>query len=612
MRSPLGQILLQKKIITEEQLKDALEIQEKTGSTLGQILISYHEIRPLLIDQTIAEQFNLKYYDIATDHESIILSDLDLETARFCVDNLAFPLNDSTWIVADLDEKKMNFLREKLGPEINFAITTRYQVLYQLHLGFKNQFSDLSVYALVKSFPDYSAGKVFLGKQLLVIYLMILASISWMFVAPWSFLLIVNVFVTIFLIVSFGFKFLLVWKGSHLSVENKITKEDVDALNDKDLPMYTVLVPMYKEPEVLPIIVQSLKNMDYPKEKLDIKIVLEEDDDITLKKAHELNLEEYMEIIIVPKSMPKTKPKACNYALFFARGEYLTIYDAEDIPEPDQLKKAIACFKISPPKTAVVQARLNFFNPNENWLTRMFTMEYSLWFDFYLPALERIGVPIPLGGTSNHFKTSILRTIGAWDPFNVTEDADLGIRFSQQGYIVQVVNSTTYEEANTHYGNWIRQRSRWMKGYMQTYLVHMRTPFALWAKIGSKAFFSFQFFIGGTFLTALVTPILYSVYFWWLLTKTSIFDPLFIQPILYLSVLNLLMGNAFFIYIQMIGLFKRKYYDLIPWALTTPVYWMILSLAAMKGLYQLFTNPFFWEKTQHGLSKQIKNAKLHN
>jgi cellulose synthase/poly-beta-1,6-N-acetylglucosamine synthase-like glycosyltransferase len=305
--------------------------------------------------------------------------------------------------------------------------------------------------------------------------------------------------------------------------------------------------------------------------------------------------------------MPKTKPKACNYALYFSKGEYITIYDAEDRPEKDQLKKAIACFHKSAPTTAVVQARLNYFNPDENWITKMFTMEYSLWFDFFLPALERLKVPIPLGGTSNHFKASVLKSIGGWDPFNVTEDADLGIRFYQTGYTVEVLNSTTFEEANTQFGNWIRQRSRWLKGYMQTYLVHMRDPIYLYRTIGLKGFLAFQFFIGGTFFTALIAPFLYLIYFTWLFSNTTIFESIFTPTLLYISIINLLIGNSFFIYIHMIGVFKRKYFNLIPTAMTTPLYWIMLSIAGYKGLHQLFFNPFYWEKTQHGLSKELKS-----
>ncbi len=600
----LGEILSAQGKITLEDLARALELQRQRGVQLGQIFVQEGLLRPEELDRALASQLGLRYQDKLPD--TIGLTHLTAPEARRCLDELILPLSETELAVADVTSDKVKRLRSVFGDRVEIVVTSRFQLLYHLHIGLREHLSHLSVYALASSYPHYSAARVIVGEQLLVLYIFSSASLLWLFFAPWSFLLAVNVLVTIFLVVSFGFKFLLAWKGSHRSVDMKVGPLDLAQLKDAELPTYTILVPMYKEPEVLPIIVRSLAELDYPKEKLDIKFVLEEDDHETQARAHELRLGDRMEIVVVPKSHPKTKPKACNYALQFARGEYLTIYDAEDKPEPDQLKKAYRVFGQGPRSLAVVQARLNFFNDEENWLTRMFTMEYSLWFDFYLPALERLNVPIPLGGTSNHFRTDYLRAVGGWDPFNVTEDADLGIRFTQFGYTVGVVNSTTLEEANTNYGNWIRQRSRWIKGYMQTYLVHMRAPLTLWNKIGNRAFFSFQFFIGGTFLTALVTPLLYGVFAYWLLSGTDIFDPMFVEPLLYLSLLNLLLGNAFFIYIQMVGVFKRKKYHLIPWALTTPLYWLMLSQAALKGLWQLFTNPFYWEKTQHGLSKMTK------
>ena len=216
------------------------------------------------------------------------------------------------------------------------------------------------------------------------------------------------------------------------------------------------------------------------------------------------------EIIIVPRSQPQTKPKACNFALRFARGEYLVIYDAEDRPEPDQLRKVVATFRRSPPNTACLQCRLNYYNAGENWLTRMFTLDYALWFDQVLPGLERLGMPIPLGGTSNHFRIDVLRELHAWDPFNVTEDADLGIRIGQKGYRVGVVDSTTFEEASCRTGQWLRQRSRWIKGYMQTLLVHTRRPLHFIRTSGVLGFLGFVFFIGGTVLAGLLNPVFWA------------------------------------------------------------------------------------------------------
>lgn len=600
----VGEILRQHGRITIPQIDFALKLQQERNVPIGQILIQEGLITPVELDRAIAEQLGVEYVERIDQEVRITVN--SRQEAEDSISRLVLRISDTEWIAADLTENKKRELEKDLPPGGTLKMTSRFVVLYHLHVGLRDYLSEESVNALTKTYPAYSASQVMIGRQRVFLACLILACAIWFFLHPWNFLLVLNILVTVFLVVSFGFKFLLIWKGSHYDVDHKITEKEIAGLSRRDLPLYSILVPMYKEPEVLPIIAKSLADLDYPKEKLDIKIVLEEDDLETQASARALKLGPNFEIIIVPKSLPKTKPKACNYALHFARGEFLTIYDAEDRPEPDQLLKAIAEFRKAPKNTAVIQARLNFFNADENWLTRMFTLEYSLWFDFYLPALERLDVPIPLGGTSNHFRKDILKLVGGWDPFNVTEDADLGIRFTQFGYRVGVVNSTTFEEANTQFGNWIRQRSRWLKGYMQTYLVHMRSPFKLWQKLGLKGFFSFQFFIGGTILTAFTTPVLYSVFAWWLLTRTEIFDPMFVEPLLYLSLLNLLLGNAFFIYVLMVGIFKRKNFGLIPWAITAPVYWLMLSVAAMKGLVQLITNPFYWEKTQHGISRFTK------
>jgi cellulose synthase/poly-beta-1,6-N-acetylglucosamine synthase-like glycosyltransferase len=311
----------------------------------------------------------------------------------------------------------------------------------------------------------------------------------------------------------------------------------------------------------------------------------------------------YIRFIYIPDSKPKTKPKACNYGLAFAQGEYLTIYDAEDIPDPDQLKKAILAFRHGSPDLVCVQAALNYFNRDENFLTRMFTLEYSYWFDYLLPGLDSLRLPIPLGGTSNHFRTDRLLELGGWDPFNVTEDADLGIRASQRGYRVGVIDSTTYEEANCRLKNWIRQRSRWIKGYMQTWLVHNRDPWKSLKTLGLGNWLAYQFFIGGTIVCFLSNPILWLFFIYAAISRAPWLEQLFPGWMLYISLFNLILGNSIGIYLNMIAVFRRKYYNLTLYALLNPIYWLLHSAASYMALWQLFTKPFYWEKTIHGLSK---------
>lgn len=491
---------------------------------------------------------------------------------------------------------------------IGWAVTAKFDVLWALQKRFDQLADQEAREALHIATPELSAKQVLTTPQAIVGWALGMLLLLCLFLAPTATLVSLSAFVTLFYLLSFGFRFLLTWKGAHHSVDVSVTDEEVAALKPEDLPVYTVLVPMYREHEVLPILVHSMRRMDYPLAKLDVKLVLEQDDHETIEAAKALKAEGVFEIIRVPTSYPKTKPKACNYALRFARGDYIVVFDAEDIPEPDQLKKAVAMFKRSPQSVGCIQARLNYFNRRENFLTRMFTLEYSNWFDYLLPGLHALKIPIPLGGTSNHFRTSVLKELGAWDPYNVTEDADLGVRMTQQGYQVAVMNSTTFEEANGVWRSWINQRSRWIKGYMQTWLVHMRHPIRLYRNLGGAGFWGFHFFIGFPVLTALLNPVLWATSAIGLIFGQSIVSPYFPEPIIWFALFNLVVGNAMYVYMTMVAAAKRGWFSLMPWALLAPIYWVMHSVAAYKALWQLIVKPHFWEKTQHGTSKVTQST----
>ncbi|WP_342270217.1 glycosyltransferase family 2 protein [Rickettsia endosymbiont of Orchestes rusci] len=239
----------------------------------------------------------------------------------------------------------------------------------------------------------------------------------------------------------------------------------------KEFPIYTILIPLYKETGKLKSIIKNISLLNYPKNKLDVKIIIEADDYLMIKEISIYNLPSYIHVLQVPVALPRTKPKALNYAIEYSRGEYLVVYDAEDMPDPDQLLTALKVFKDLPPEYACLQAKLNFYNKDENLLTKMFNIEYSLWFEYILKGLSLLNLPVTLGGTSNHFKTNILYEIGGWDAYNVTEDAELGIRLYSKGYKVYMIDSYTLEESPISIGNWLNQRSRWIKGFLQTFFV---------------------------------------------------------------------------------------------------------------------------------------------
>ena len=510
---------------------------------------------------------------------------------------------------------------------------------------------ETTVQEFLAKHPKDSANKVFRWWQMLW-YAAVVAGMGFLLMFnPVRFLHILHLLCAVYLVVA-AYKLIMVLLSVVRRWEIRISSAELQALEYEDLPVYTILVPLYKEEAVAEKIIGAVDSLDYPQHKLDVKVLLEPDDRRTIETLSNADLPSCVELVVVPDSLPKTKPKACNHGLKRARGEYLVIYDAEDRPDPDQLKKAVVAFKKSKKRTICLQAKLNYYNPRQNLLTRWFTVEYSTWFDLYLPGLHALGAPIPLGGTSNHFKTAVLKEIGGWDPFNVTEDCDLGIRLYKMGYKTQVFDSTTWEEANSRLFNWIRQRSRWVKGYIQTHLVHMRNPLKTLWQLGPWGFSHFLASVGGLSLMLLMNPFFWmmgAVYLglwtidlahndwsvsavmqlewapesirqlspgpgerlsWHMLfweVPRDAMDPaatIFenrLSQVFWGMTLALLASNLFFIFTHVVACVRRRALYLLPYAILSPFYWILISLGAWKGFLQLFFRPSYWEKTVHGL-----------
>lgn len=386
--------------------------------------------------------------------------------------------------------------------------------------------------------------------------------------------------------------------------EISVKDEELEARENKDYPMYTIFCPLYKEWRVIPQFIRAMSQLDYPKNKLQVLLLLEEDDVESITHVKNTDLPSFISVLVVPDSQPKTKPKALNYGLMYTKGEYAVIYDAEDIPDPKQLKKAVLGFERVSKDTICLQAKLNFYNPHQNLLTKLFTTEYSLWFDLILPGLQSIGAPIPLGGTSNHFRVNELRTLKGWDAFNVTEDCDLGMRLAKKRYKTAVIDSTTMEEANSQVLNWYGQRSRWIKGYIQTYLVHVRQLFEFsWSKKQPDGPL-FLLIVGGKILSLFINPLMWIItisYFAFRPVIGPTIESFYPAPVLFLGVLSLVFGNFLYIYAYMIGCVKRGYYEFIKYSLITPFYWLGMSMAAWRALFEMIYKPFYWRKTVHGL-----------
>jgi len=399
------------------------------------------------------------------------------------------------------------------------------------------------------------------------------------------------------------FNLFVIMKSLHHPPEILSDRTAVNALTHEDLPTYSILCPLYREAAVLPQFVEAMNAMNWPKNKLDILLLLESDDEDTIAAAKAMKLPQHYSIIIVPNSQPKTKPKACNFGLTHAQGEYIVIYDAEDKPDPDQLRKAYLAFRNAPKNIVCMQAKLNYYNPHDNLLTRLFTAEYSLWFDVVLPGLQSIETTIPLGGTSNHFRTSELLKLKGWDPFNVTEDADLGARLFTHGYKTAIIDSTTLEEANSNVKNWFRQRSRWIKGYIQTYFVHFRNPVKFTREYGKHAIL-FQLIVGGKIAFMLINPILWAITISYFLLYRFVgpsIEAVYPAPVFYTAAFSLVVGNFIYLYNYMIGVAKRDQWGLVKYVFLIPLYWLMISYSAVIALVQFFVKPYYWEKTIHGL-----------
>lgn len=404
----------------------------------------------------------------------------------------------------------------------------------------------------------------------------------------------------------------IAWLGLRLAaaVFAVASSEHPTAQRDDTLPVYTVIAALYQEAASVDGLLRAIERFDYPVEKLDVILAVEADDLETHAAIRARRTCLPLTVIAVPTGGPRTKPKALNVALPFARGTFTVVYDAEDRPEANQLRQALQAFRNSDGKLACVQARLSIDNTDDGWLARQFTAEYASHFDVFLPAVAAMRLPLPLGGSSNHFYTDVLRAVGGWDAYNVTEDADLGMRVARFGYLCTMIASTTYEEAPARLRPWVRQRTRWFKGWMQTWLVHMRAPRRLWRELGAAGFITFQLAVGGNVLAALVHPVFMVGLIYSLASGFPIWRGDGATTVLLASLYGGSVVGGYFTsaFLGWLGLYRRGLLDAAWVLVATPVHWMLLSLAAWRALYQLVLAPYVWEKTEHGLARNSRRG----
>ena len=460
------------------------------------------------------------------------------------------------------------------------------------------RFAVNAVNRLAILYPDLSARRVITGRQVVVgLGLAAAVALAFRFAAVPT-VIVLNLIGAIFF---FGVSALRFIAASFVSGR---ASGDADVETDGaagDLPVYTILVPLLHEAHLVADLVAALGRIDWPRDRLDIKLIVEADDPATIAAVRTSAHGPPFEVIIVPQGPPRTKPKALSFALPFARGDFVTVYDAEDQPHPRQLRQAYATFMRSPHEIACLQATLAVDNADASLLARLFAIEYSTLFDGLLPALAALDLPLPLGGTSNHFRRDVLVEVGGWDPFNVTEDADLGLRLARFGYRSATIDLPTLEEAPATMQSWVRQRTRWFKGWMQTWLVHTRHPLRLLHELGWRRFLGFNLIGTGLIVSALIHP----VYLATLLVMAT--DPIglwgdggaFAAMVVGINLFNLFAGYTAMAALALRTLELRGHGGQARALVALPIYWLLMSLASYRALIHLVARPHNWEKTPH-------------
>ncbi len=599
----LGEVLLEKGYVGAAALEYALKAQTAEKSMIGRILIGHDALRNYELHKAIAERYGLDFVELIGNlpprgnldfcHRETYLKH---EVLPFAVDEKAVTL-----AVCSVTKEVENWAFENYpGREVRFVITSPNDIRIALQQLFAEEDSHAARNHLWLKKPLYSARQLFTSFPWKSFVLLSALALGFVFRPHETFVAFLAV-MNLFFFAGVIFKSALF----ALSFTGRSGK-DIHA-EPGYYPVYTILLPLYREEKTLRQLIASIKKLDYPKSRLDVKFVVEADDNMTIEAIKKLAPPAYMEIIPVPYSLPRTKPKACNYALQYARGEFVTVYDAEDKPDPAQLKKALLKFD-EDEKIACVQARLNYYNHNDSQLTRWFALEYGVWFDGVMQGFGRLKMPIPLGGTSNHVRMDTLREVGGWDPFNVTEDADLGMRLAREGYYTATIGSLTEEEAPYRIGAWIKQRRRWMKGFMQTYIVHMRSLRELVSKVGVRGFASLQFFIGLPVAAYLAMP--------WFMALGAVYKGIYAPWLQNMMAFNLVAASLLHVAMAAITAFRHRDNEgrktlkrnMVFSSLTFPLYFLLHIIASYLALVQLVFNPHYWDKTEHGKRKKAGAA----
>ncbi len=423
------------------------------------------------------------------------------------------------------------------------------------------------------------------AKQRVIGFSLTIAYVAWLYLSPETAINSAAIAVASVFAVIIAMRF---WTA--LAAMMRRPAQATPRANDDDLPTLSVLVPLYREARVVPQLIAAISRLDYPRRLLDVKLLVEADDPETIAAVEAQPLPACFEVIPVPPGLPRTKPKALNYALAFARGEFVAIFDAEDAPSPDQARAAMAAFQKGAANLAVVQAPLQVHNGGDSWIACQFALEYAIHFRVWLPLLAQLNLPIPLGGTSNYFRSTMLQRVGGWDAWNVTEDADIGLRLARFGYAAGMTSPPTLEEAPMRWRQWRNQRTRWIKGHLQTWLVLNRHPLRAMRDMGIVRYMSTHVTLGGGILAALLHGPLYL----WIAASVFVFRNV--------EAWHWIMFGLGYLSAVAAALASRSKHA-TPWTIATmPFYWPLQSWATIAALFELNFKPHYWSKTQHGVT----------
>jgi glycosyltransferase XagB len=633
VNQPIGQFLLERGDITEAQLDAALTRQQAEGGYVGSHLLIAGALSRRALYQALADQWQLPLVDlVVTPPDPRVIRRISFGDAQ---DGHWLPYADdgrSVKVATDgrpTAEVEAHVATRFPDREVEWHCTTPWDLSQATQQVFRTELLYTAKDALAEANPRGSARPGLTAWQLAVpavlIALLVLVAISdvrraavWLLTAA-NVCFLVNILFKVAASARRPFA-VSARERRDLSLMRERERRGLPPVwrprvDDHELPMYTVLVPVFHEANIIDKLIRNLGAIDYPKSRLEILVLMEAVDTATVEAAKRMRPPEYVKLVVVPEGVPQTKPRACNYGLAIARGDYVVIYDAEDRPDPDQLRTALAAFQqdrferevlgLDQKPLAVVQAALTYFNADYNVLTRMFAVEYAHWFESMLPGLEGTGIPLPLGGTSNHFDAAVLRELGAWDPYNVTEDADLGLRASVEGYRVSVIGSSTGEEACAETSAWIKQRTRWIKGYMITAAVNLRHPIRFVRRVGFPGLVGLVGLILGTPLAFLLYPLVVA---FTLATYvgTRSFGLELPHWVVVSSVFTMVAGNGLMLIASALAAERRYNWRIGLFAIFLPAYWLLHAVAAWRALFQSIFTPHQWEKTPHGISEDYE------